>query len=99
MLAEISARMNASLKDVKGDIKSAQVEKRSTICAFWPQLKETIQHEMNAVIQSIQSELDKTTACNEETETEPNPGMMQSVLGDPHGRCCSNANRGTKETA
>jgi hypothetical protein len=42
-------------------------------------LKETIQHEMRAAIQSIQSELDEVTTCNEAQETEPNPGMMQSI--------------------
>jgi hypothetical protein len=34
---------------------------------------------MKAAIQSIQSELDETTACNEATETEPHLGMMQST--------------------
>jgi hypothetical protein len=34
---------------------------------------------MKAVIQSIRSELDETTACNEATETEPDPRMMQST--------------------
>jgi hypothetical protein len=93
MLAEISTRMdantkemnatqermNANLKDLKEDIKSSQVEMRSTICAFRSELKETIQHEMKAVIQPIRSELDGMTACNRVTETEPNPGMMQSI--------------------
>jgi hypothetical protein len=52
---------------------------RSTICAFRSKVKEIIQREMNAVIQSIRSELDETTACREATETEPDPGMMQSI--------------------
>jgi hypothetical protein len=39
----------------------------------------TIQHEMKAVIQSVRSELDERTACHEATETEPDPGMMQST--------------------
>jgi hypothetical protein len=42
-------------------------------------LKQTIKHEMKAVIQPIRSELDDTTAGQEATETEPNPGMMQSI--------------------
>jgi uncharacterized protein YhaN len=79
MLAEISARMNADLKDLKEDIKSSQAEMRSAICAIWSELKETIQHEMKAVIPPIWSELDETTACNEATETEPDPRMMQSI--------------------
>jgi hypothetical protein len=32
---------------------------------------------MTAAIQYVQSELDETTACNEATETGPNPGMIQ----------------------
>jgi hypothetical protein len=43
------------------------------------ELKETIQHEMKAVIQPIRSELDEMTACNGETETEPNPGTIQYI--------------------
>jgi hypothetical protein len=78
-LAEISAIMNTNLKDLKEDIKLSQAEMRSTICAFWSELKETVQHEMKAVMQPIRSELDETTACNEAIETEPNPGMMQSI--------------------
>jgi hypothetical protein len=34
---------------------------------------------MKAVIQFIRAELDDMTACNKATETEPNPGMMQST--------------------
>jgi hypothetical protein len=90
MLAEIRARLdvnteelkgmiNANLKDLKEDIKSSQAGMRSTICGFRAELKETIQHDMKAVIQLIRSELDETTACNEATETEPSPGMMQSI--------------------
>jgi hypothetical protein len=93
MLAEISARMDANpkenndtqermnenLKYLKENIKSSQAEMRSVICTFWSELKETIQHEIKAVIQPIPSELDETTACNGATETEPDPGMMQSI--------------------
>jgi hypothetical protein len=60
-------------------IKSSQAEMRSTICAIQSELEETIQHETRAVIQPIWSELDETSACNEATETEPDPGTMQSV--------------------
>jgi signal transduction histidine kinase len=74
MLAEISDRINTNLKDLKEYIKSGQAEMRSTICAFRSELKETIQHEMKAVIQPMRSELDVTTACNGVTETEPEPG-------------------------
>jgi NurA-like 5'-3' nuclease len=63
MLAEIRARMDTNLKEMKEDITSGQAEMRSTICAFWSVLKETITHEMKAVIQSVRSELDETTAC------------------------------------
>jgi hypothetical protein len=34
---------------------------------------------MRAAIQSVQSELDETTTCQEATETKPDPGMMQSI--------------------
>jgi hypothetical protein len=34
---------------------------------------------MNVLIQPLRSELDETTACNEATETKPDPGMMQSI--------------------
>jgi chromosome segregation ATPase len=77
MLAEISARMdantkeinatqermNTNLKDLKEDIKSSQAEMRSIICAFQSELKETIQREIKAAIQSVWSELDETTTC------------------------------------
>jgi hypothetical protein len=46
---------------------------------MWSKLKETIQHEMKAIIQSIQSELDETTTCNKVTVTKHNPGMMQYI--------------------
>jgi hypothetical protein len=52
---------------------------RSIICTFRSELKETIQYEKRAAIQSIWSELDETTTCREEMETEPDPGMMQSI--------------------
>jgi hypothetical protein len=68
MVAEISARMNVNLKDLKEDIKSSQAEMRSAIDAFSSELKETIQHEMKAVIQPIWSELDETTTCNGVTD-------------------------------
>jgi hypothetical protein len=52
---------------------------RSTLCAIRSELKETIQREMRAAIQPIRAELDETTACNKATETEPDPGMLQSI--------------------
>jgi hypothetical protein len=42
-------------------------------------MKDTIQREMKAAIQSVRSVLDEKTTCREATETEPDPGMMQSV--------------------
>jgi hypothetical protein len=76
---EIIARMNTNLNEMREEIKSGQAEMRSTICAFRSELKETIHHEMKAVIQPIRPELDEPTACNGATETEPDPGLMQSV--------------------
>jgi hypothetical protein len=56
---------------------------------------------MKALIQPIQPELDETTVCNAETETEPNPGMMQSIKEhqEIQGRGCSDAGRRTEEAA
>jgi hypothetical protein len=51
---------------------------RSILCTFRSELKEIIQRQMRASIQSVQSELDETTTCREVTETVPEPGMMQS---------------------
>jgi hypothetical protein len=68
MMAEMNAKMDAN-----------QAELRSIICTFRSELKETIQHEMRASIQSVRAELDETTACREATETESDPGMMQSI--------------------
>jgi hypothetical protein len=34
---------------------------------------------MKAIIESIRAESNEATACNEATETEPDPGMMQSI--------------------
>jgi hypothetical protein len=75
MLAEISARMYANTKEMDAN----QAEMRSTVLVTWSELKESIQHEMKAVIQPIQSELDEMTTCNEATETEPDQGMMESI--------------------
>jgi hypothetical protein len=79
MLGETSARMDINLNEMRKEIKSAQAEMRSTVCPMRSELEETIQREMRAVIQPIRSELDGTTACNEATETKPDPGMMQSI--------------------
>jgi hypothetical protein len=52
---------------------------RSIICAFRSALKETIQCEIKAAIQSVLSEFDEMTTCREVTGTEPDPGMMQYI--------------------
>jgi hypothetical protein len=64
---------------MREEIKSGQAEMRSTVCAMRSELKETIQHELKAAMQLIRAELHETTACNEATETEPDPRMMQSI--------------------
>jgi hypothetical protein len=102
MEAEISDRIDANTKEMNTKMDGNQAERRSTICAMRSELRETIQPELKAVIQSVQSELDETTACQETTETEPNPGMMQSIeehqeipkreaavmpVGEPRKRC------------
>jgi hypothetical protein len=66
-------RMDTNLKDLKDEIKYGQAEMRSTLCAFRCELKETIQPEIRATIQSMQLELYETTTCREATEAEPNP--------------------------
>jgi molecular chaperone GrpE (heat shock protein) len=76
MMNATQERVDANLKYLKEDIKSSQAEMRYIVCAIRSELKEAIQHVMKAVIQSIWSELDETTACNEVTDTEPDPGMM-----------------------
>jgi hypothetical protein len=68
MMTEMNAKMDGN-----------QAQMRSTLCAFRSELKETIQQEMKAVIQPIRAELDETTTCQEATETEPDPGVMQSI--------------------
>jgi hypothetical protein len=68
MIEEMNAKMDAG-----------PAEMRSTVCAMRSELKETLQHEMKAIIQLIRLELDETTVCNEATETEPHPGMVQSI--------------------
>jgi hypothetical protein len=62
-------RLDVSLMDLKGEIKSGQAEMRSILCTFRPQFKEPIQCHMRAAIQSG-SELDETT---------PDAGKMQSI--------------------
>jgi hypothetical protein len=57
MMAEMNAKMDGK-----------QDEIRTTICVIGCELMETIQREMKAVIQSVRSELDEVTACNEATE-------------------------------
>jgi hypothetical protein len=52
---------------------------RSTVCAMRSVLEKIIQRKMRAVTQPIRSELHETTACNEATETKPEPGMKQSI--------------------
>jgi hypothetical protein len=57
-MAEMNAMMDTN-----------QAKLRSLICTFRSELKETIQREMRAIIRSVWSDLDETTACNEATET------------------------------
>jgi hypothetical protein len=71
------ARMQENTQATREEIKSGHAEMRSIICAFRSELKEIIQCEMKAAIQYVWSELDETTTCREETETEPNPGIMK----------------------
>jgi hypothetical protein len=64
MQAEISARLDTNLKEMREEIKSGQAEIRCTLDEWLMNLKDGRK---------------ETTACNEVTETEPNPGMMQST--------------------
>jgi hypothetical protein len=100
MLAEIKADREQMLARMEAKMETNQAEMTSTICAFRSELKETIQHEMKAVIQPLWSELDETTACNGATETEPDPGMMHFIEEHQEnlkGRRSSNAGRRTEE--
>jgi hypothetical protein len=67
--------MQEKTQAITEEIKCGQAEMRSIICAFWSELKETIQCEIKAATQSVLSELDETTTCQEATKTEPDPGM------------------------
>jgi hypothetical protein len=69
---EMQARMGE-------DIKSNQAERRSTMCAIRSVSKETLRHEMKAVIQPIRSNVDEKIAYSEATETKPDPRLMQST--------------------
>jgi hypothetical protein len=79
MLAEMSGTMHTDLNEMREEIKSGQAKMRSIIFIFRSELKETIQREMRASIQSVRSEFYETTTCREATETEPGPGMMQPI--------------------
>jgi hypothetical protein len=86
LLARLEARIETNrgkhredLKEMREEFKSGQTEMIFTVCAMRSELKETIQHRMKAVLQPIRTESDETTACNGATETEPDPGMMQSI--------------------
>jgi signal transduction histidine kinase len=86
LLARLEARFETGrekyredLKELREEIKCGQAEMKSTVCAMRPELEETIQCDMRAVTQPIQSEFDHTTFFNEATETKPDPGMMQSI--------------------
>jgi hypothetical protein len=56
--------------------------------------------EMKAIIKPIRPESDETTACNEATETKPDPGMMQSTeehqeIPREKPQWCRSENRGS----
>jgi hypothetical protein len=57
-------RMDTILKKMKEEFKSGQAEMRSIFGAWLMDLKDGRK---------------ETTACQEATETEPNPGIMQSI--------------------
>jgi hypothetical protein len=85
MMEEMDAnQMNADDKQEEmparmlEDIKSSRVEMRSILCTFRSELKETIHRQMREALLCVQSEFDETTTSREATETEPDPGMMQS---------------------
>jgi hypothetical protein len=60
--AKAGGKQEESWPDCK-DIKPSQAEMRSILRTFRSELKETIQRQMRATIQSIWSELDETTTC------------------------------------
>jgi hypothetical protein len=71
LLAMLEARIETNrgkdredLKEMREEIKSGQAEMRSTLDEWLMDLKDGRK---------------ETTACNEATGTEPDPGMMQSI--------------------
>jgi hypothetical protein len=91
MMAEMNAKTDGKQEEMlarmREDIKSGQAEMRSTLDVWLMDLKDGRK---------------ETTACNGATETEPNPGIMQSIqehqeipkeeaavmpVGEPRKRC------------
>jgi wobble nucleotide-excising tRNase len=77
MMEEINAKMDANqakaaiqdhlkrmMREMNAKMDGNQAEMRSTVCAMRSELKETIQHEMKAVIQPTLSELDENRLQN-----------------------------------
>jgi CHASE3 domain sensor protein len=76
----IRREIRVVVQPIRSDLKEAiQQEIRAVVQPIQSDLKEAIQQEIRAVVRPIRSELDETSACNEATETEPDPGTMQSV--------------------
>jgi hypothetical protein len=69
MMNATQERMDANTKEMKAKMDSNQAE----ICTFRSELKDTMQRETRATIQSVRSDLGETTACREAMETEPGP--------------------------
>jgi hypothetical protein len=67
MLAEISARMDTNLNDMREEIKCGQAKIRSTVCAIRSKLEETIQHEMKGVLLYVEEKTQNL--CRGLTET------------------------------
>jgi hypothetical protein len=79
MNAKADGKLEVMLARMREYIKSGQAEMRSTIRIFESDLKGTIQRAIRAAIQSVRSDLDEMTACQEATETELHPVLMQSI--------------------
>jgi cysteinyl-tRNA synthetase len=77
MMAEMNAnqakvaKLEEMLARMREVIKSGNAEMKSTVNAF--------QEKMAASIANRKDDRNETTACNEATETVPEPGMMQSA--------------------
>jgi hypothetical protein len=79
MLADISAKMNVNLRVLKEGIKLSKQKWDPQPVPSDLSWRGPSNVKWEPQYQSVRSELNETTACNEATETKPDPGMILSV--------------------